>query len=237
MSYFDEYKRRVQKMAGRTDEEINTKGEMTLREAIVRRSTDAQKKAFYESPTLEFVKYDGVEDTPVIQSDRYKDIELQTFLFEPEFPIGIGTLIESKGYTFLAVSKNMNEIYPVLIARLCNDYFEVPIGFDEKVVTDRLGNKRTVRTAREETVPVVISDKDYSVSGNVTLPLPSGRINIEMPYKDEYLEHFKVNFKFTHNAGTYRVTDVRESRITPTEKFIKVSATVIQSDEVVDYDE
>lgn len=237
MTYFDNYKRRVQKMAGRTQEEIDKNGDMPLREAIINRTTEAQKRAFFDSPTLEFVKYDGTQDTPVIRSDRYKDIELQTFLFEPNFPIGIGTLIESKGYTFLAVSKNINDIYPVLIARLCNDFFEVPVGFSERVVEDRMGNKRTVRTPVEESVPVVISDKDYSVSGNSILPLPSGRINIEMPYKDEYLDHFTINFEFKHNAGTYQVTDVRESRVTPTEKFIKVSATVVQSDRVVNPDE
>lgn len=237
MSYMDKYKRRLQAHAGRKREDIDLSNPVTLRESIINRSTQAQRRAFFQSPTLTEVTYDGLDNTPVIQSDRYKELNMQTFLFEPDFPIKLGTIIKSKGLNYLAVSRASGEMYPVLICRLCNDFFDVPVSSERVEAKDRFGNIRYEEKPRLEEVPAVISDKDYSVSGNFIMPLQAGRINIEMPYKKEYLEYFKVNFEFTHNTGTYRVTDAKEYRITPDEVFIQVSATAIQSKGAVGHNE
>lgn len=236
MNYFDRYKRRLQAHAGRDRDEIDLDNPVTMRESIINRSTQAQRRAFYQSPTLVTVTYDGKEGTPVIQSDRYKELDMQTFLFEPEYPVKLGTIIKSKGLNYLAVSRANSDMYPVLICRLCNDFFDVPVSSERIKTTDRFGNPRYEDRPKLETVPAVISDKDYSVSGNFIMPLQAGRINIEMPYKKEYLEYFTVNFEFTHNTGTYRVTDAKEYRITPDEVFIQISATAMQSKGAVGYD-
>lgn len=237
MSYLDNYKRRLQAQAGRKNSDIDLDNPVTLRESINNRSRQSQERSFFESPTLTNVEYNNIPDTPVIQSDRYKDIDLQTFLFQPEYPVKLGTIIKSKGLNYLAVSRSNSEMYPVLICRLCNDFFDVPVETERRAVNDRFGNVRYVEESKLEQVPAVISDKDYSVSGNFIMPLPAGRINIEMPYKKEYLDYFTVNYEFTHNTGTYQVTDAKEYRITPDEVYIQVSATAIQSEGAVRHDE
>lgn len=229
MSYIDRYKRRMQANAGIPQEEIDSSRETTLREAQINRATYSQRKSFYDSPTLTQVVYDG-EKADVIRSDKYKDIMLQTFLFAPQTPVQVGKLIETEDYTYLATDKNGEKIFPELVAKLCNDSFEVPMGFEERIEHDRFGNPIYVDVPITMPVPVVISDKDYSVSSNSIIPLPSGRINIEMTYEPEYVEHFKVNFRFPHSGGDYTVTDIRVVKLTPTEKYIKVSATRVVSE-------
>ena len=230
MSYLSDYKKRMQANAGINKGNISEDRPITLREAQMNRARDSQIRTFFDSPTLKYVIYDNLPDTPVIQSDKYKDIELQTFLFEPEFPVKIGTLIEDGEYMYLATTKNGEKIFPELLAKLCNDYFEVPLGFEEKITYGRYGDEIITKIPRIVSVPAVISDKDYSTASNAIIPLPSGRINIEIPFEAAYLEHFKINFKFDHSAGSYQVTDIREVRITPDEKYIKISAQRVQSD-------
>lgn len=229
MSYLDRYKRRMQANAGVPKEEISSDRTTSLREAQLNRATDSQRRSFYDSPTLTQIVYDG-QEFDVIRSDKYKDIMLQTFLFAPNTPVEIGTLIETEDYTYLATDKNGETIFPELLAKLCNDSFEVPMGFEQRIEHDRFGNPIYIDVPITIPVPVVISDKDYSVSSNSIIPLPSGRINIEMPYEPEYVEHFKVNFRFPHSGGDYTVTDVRVVKLTPTEKYIKVSATRVVSE-------
>lgn len=227
----------MQANAGVKRGNIHEDNPITLAEAQRNRALESQIRTFFDSPTLKHVTYDNLPDTPAIQSDKYKDIELQTFLFEPNFPARIGTLIDDGEYLYLAIQKNGEKIFPELVARLCNDYFEVPMGFDETITKNRYGEEIVTRVPRLVSVPAVVSDKDYSTASNALLPLPSGRINIEMPFESAYLDHFKVNFRFDHSAGSYQVTDIREVRITPDEKFIKVSAQRVQSDSEVSVNE
>lgn len=236
-SYLEQYKRRLQSNAGRPSDEINAALPITLREAQLNRARDSQRRMFFESPSLTYVKYNDTVNQPVIQSDKYKDIELQTFLFEPDFPIRIGSLIYEGEYTYLTTQKNGEKIYPELLAKLCNDFFEVPMGFTEHVTEDRFGDPIITKIPELVEVPAVISDKDYSTASNSIIPLPAGRINIDLPFREAYLDYFKVNFTFDHSAGSYQVTDIREVRITPDEKYIKVSAQRIQSNSEVEHDE
>ena len=229
----------MQANAGRSSTEIDETSPITLREAQINRAVDSQRASFFDSPTLKYVTYNELVNVPVIQSDRYKNTEIQTFLFEPEYPVKIGSIIYEGEYTYLATEKNGEIIYPELTAKLCNDFFDIPIGKEEKVTYDRFGNPIYSYESLLEEVPAVISDKDYSTASNSIIPLPAGRINIEIPFKDAYLEHFRINFKFEHSAGAYQVTDIREVRVTPDvqEKFIKISAQRIQSDGEVAHDE
>ena len=227
----------MQANAGISKGNIDEKNPITLREAQMNRALDSQVRTFFDSPTLKHVTYDNLPNTPVIQSDKYKDIELQTFLFEPKFPARIGTLIDDGEYLYLAIQKNGDEIYPELLARLCNDFFNVPMGSEEVVSYNRFGDEIITEKELLVEVPAVISDKEYSTASNALIPLPSGRINIEIPFEATYLEHFKVNFRFDHSAGSYQVTDIREERITPDEKFIKISAQRVQSDSEVSVNE
>lgn len=239
-NYHDQFKRRMQANAGRPADEFSEDSLVTLREAQISRAVDSQRATFFDSPTLTYVQYNDTYDIPVIQSNRYRNIELQTFLFEPLRPVKIGSLIKDGEYTYLAIEKNGDKIYPELTAKLCNDHFDIPIGeAEEKETQDRFGNPIYTSIPNLEQVPAVISDKDYSTSSNSVIPLPAGRINVEIPYKKEYLEYFKINFVFDHSAGSYQVTDIREYRATPDpdEKYIKISATRVQSDGEVSHDE
>ena len=111
------------------------------------------------------------------------------------------------------------------------------MGSEEVVSYNRFGDEIITEKELLVEVPAVISDKEYSTASNALIPLPSGRINIEIPFEAAYLEHFKVNFRFDHSAGSYQVTDIREERITPDEKFIKISAQRVQSDSEVSVNE
>lgn len=229
MTYLDQFKRRMKANAGIAHEDTSEDTPVTLREAQINRATDSQRRTFFDSPTLISVDYNDVP-TATIKSDKYKNIELQTFLFEPQKDIKIGSLIYDGELYYLAVDKNGSKIYPELLAQVCNDVFEVPMGVETKEVVDRFGNIKYKDTPITETVHVSLTDKDYSISNNSLLPLPSGRINIEMQYKPEYLEFFKINYRFEHSGGDYKVTDIRKVSKTPTEHYIKVSATRVVSD-------
>lgn len=229
MSYLDEYKRRMRASAGLSSENQGN-NPVTLREAQINRAKDSQKRAFYDSPTLKSVTYNN-DIVYAIQSDKYKDIELQTFLFEPNFDVKVGTLIFDGKYYYLAIMKNGDEIYPELLTKICNDTFEIPIGMEEKITKDRYGNPIYSTVPITETVYVSLSDKDYSISNNSIIPLPSGRINIEMQYKPEYLDFFHVNYEFKHSGASYKVTDIRVTNITPEENYLKVSATRVVNEE------
>lgn len=231
MSYLDQYKRRMQANAGIPNEQISNDRPITLREAQINRATDSQRATFYDSPTLTKVIYNG-EPVDVIKSDKYKDIELQTFLFPPETPVQIGSLLNDGEYYYLAVMKNGDRIYPELLTQLCNDTFEVPMGVVKIPFVDRFGNTKYREEVQTDVVPAVLSDKDYSISNNSILPLPSGRINIEMQFNEKYLEHFHINYRFEHSGGDYKVTDIRKVSKTPTEHYIKISATRVVTDDV-----
>ena len=230
MSFLDEYKRRMSAYAGIKNDGTQEDKPVTLRDAQINRAKDSQRKTFYDSPTLKEISYNE-KKMFAIQSDKYKDIELQTFLFEPDFDAKIGSVIHDGQYYFLAIMKNGDEIYPELLTKICNDVFEVPMGYEYKTTKDRYGNPRTVKTAVTDTVHVSLSDKDYSISNNSIIPLPSGRINIEMQYKPEYLEHFHINYPFEHSGGQYKVTDIRVVSNAPGESYLKVSATRVVSED------
>lgn len=227
----------MQANAGISKGNIDANKPITLREAQMNRALDSQVRTFFDSPTLKHITYDNLPNTPTIQSDKYKDIEIQTFLFEPNFPARIGTLIDDGEYLYLAIQKNGDKIYPELVGRLCNDSFEVPMGYEDVISYNRFGDEIVTRNPILVDVPAVVSDKDYSTASNALIPLPSGRINIEIPFEAAYLEYFKINFRFDHSAGSYQVTDIREERITPDEKFIKISAQRVQSDSEVSVNE
>lgn len=237
MSYLDKYKRRMQANSGVSKDEIGNGEAPLLKNAQINRAIASQRRAFYDSPTLKYITYDSTPNTPVIQSDKYKDIAIQTFLFEPKFPVKIGTLLFDGKYTYLATIQNGEEIYPEVTAMLCNDDFDVPMGFTEHITYNRFGDPIITEIPYTEKVPASVQDKDYSTASNAIIPLPAGRINIEIPFKEKYLEHFKVNYVFDHSAGSYQVTDIREERVTPTEKYIKISAQRIQSNSEVAHDE
>lgn len=220
MNYKENYKRRLTRNADAPEGE-----NPTLRHKQITQTKRVQFRNFYDSPTLRKVLYNG-EEEHVIRSDRYKDIELQLYLFEPDKDVKIGSVIEDGKYTYLATAKNGEEIFPELVTKLCNDTFEIPMGYERIEIKDRFGSIRIEEVPLDPvTVPAVISDKDYSTSGNSIISLPTGRINIEIPYHDAYTEHFKVNHRFEHTIGEYMVTDVRVVNITPHEKYIKISAT------------
>src|SRR5699024_12149811 len=119
---------------------------------------------------------------------------LNNFCFETKFPAKIGNLIDDGEYLYLAIQKNGDEIYPELLARLCNDFFNVPIGSEEVVSYNRFGDEIITEKELLVEVPAVISDKEYSTASNALIPLPSSRINIEITCEATYLEHFRVNF-------------------------------------------
>ena len=230
MTYLDQFKRRMKANAGISHQDTSDDSPITLREAQINRATDSQRRTFFDSPTLITVDYNDIP-TATIKSDKYKNIELQTFLFEPELDIKIGSLIYDGELHFLAIDKNGSKIYPELLTQICNDVFEVPMGKEVKETKDRYGNIKYIETPITETIHVSLTDKDYSISNNSLLPLPSGRINIEMQYKPEYLEFFHINYEFEHSGGDYKVTDIRQVSKTPTEHYIKVSATRVVSDQ------
>ena len=232
-NYFEDYKR-ILGLEITGDKEVNAQN------AINDRTIRFQQRAFMDSPTLKYVTYDyhyeevdgvavePVADTPVIQSDRYKNIELQKFLFAPKTEVEIGKLIHDGKNVYLIIEHNGDDIFPGVVARLCNDVFEIPTGGTEWVENglDGFGNPIYIEVpSKVDKVPVIASNKDYSTSDNAIIPLPSGRINIDMPFKESYLEHFEINYRFEYDRGDYRVTDINVVQITPNEKYIRVSAT------------
>ena len=170
--------------------------------------------AFDRSPTLSQVYIDD-SPNPVdcIVSHDDKNWE-KRFLFRPDTFYPLGTYITTDNgkygkHTYIAWERTDDDIYPQLFGVICNTDYEIVTG-KETVTT---GFNSAGMPIREEVitkrkVKCHATTQAYSALANSAVPLPSGAMNIFIPYDKEYADLIKLNDKYVNNHAEYKVTEI-----------------------------
>lgn len=170
--------------------------------------------AFDRSPTKSQVTIND-STTPIdcIVSHDDKMWE-KRFLFRPDtyFPLGTYVTVDNGKYgkqTYLTWKRTTDDIYPQLFGVICNTHYEIVTG--KKTITTGFNNAGL--PIREEVldkrkVKCHATTQAYSALANSAIPLPSGAMNIYIPYDIEYANLISLNDKYVNNHAEYKVTEI-----------------------------
>lgn len=212
MNYFDRYKR------------INTPYGTTLSSHVLEASKQSALRSFLSSPTLSNVEVNGEESLSVV-SVYQKDFYDRTFLFKPDAKEArVGNYIKHRGYTYLTLKSNDNDIYPNLLAKLCNEDFKLPTGKKRVKVSGRNGSFTYRDKYTFKHIPIVVDVKGYSIADNAILPLTEGRVIIYLRYEKDFLKYLNLNYEFEIFNDAYKITDIQLDKVIDHEGYIVLSA-------------
>lgn len=212
MDYFERYKN------------INMPYGTDLSSHVINASKDSALRTFLSSPTLSDIYVDSIPTQSVV-SNYSGDFFERTFLFEPDSDLAkVGNYIEHRGYTYLTMKSNDDDIYPNLYAKLCNEDFKLPLNITKKKVSTGRGGYTYIDQLETKDIPIVVDVKGYSIADNAILPLTEGRVIIYMKYSKEYLEKIKLNYEFELFNDSYKITDIQTDNIINHQGYIVLSA-------------
>lgn len=176
-------------------------------EAIKQTTKNANIQQILSSPTRTDVTLNDEDKMyPCIVSD-INTFKKRRFLFLPDTKIDVGNYIHHEGYTYLATDKTTSDTYPQLIAEVCNDEFPITSTITKiEKGKDRFGKPVYEEIVNHTYVPCLV-ESSYSKSSDVdSFPIPSGRIEISLPY--QITDNTKYNFTFNLNGDNYSVKDL-----------------------------
>lgn len=179
---------------------------------------------FLDSLTLShvYINMDETLEILSIVSDIRTYFE-RRFLFLPDLKVEVGDYITYKQYTYLATNKIESEIYPQLLAELCNTEF--PYQSEERKVKDGVDNvgRPIYRIEKVITnIPCVMSDKIYSQADNSPIPLPDGNVIVKIPYVNVSKKLPKINTTVEIYQNQYQITSVSMEFVTNGVGYIEV---------------
>lgn len=213
MNYFEKYKA------------VNTPYGTTLPSHVNNYSKKSARRTFLQSPTLSQIQInESEEEVNSVVSVYGKDFFDRTFLFEPDSEHAkLGNYAHHRGYTYLFLKSNDNDIYPNMYAKLCNEDFKVPIETRKILVPTTRGTTYKTEYVYKN-VPIVIDVKGYSIADNAVLPLTEGRVIIYMQYQPIYVEKITLNYEFEIFNDKYKISDIQLDKVINGEGYIVLSA-------------
>ena len=198
MSYLDAYRERVSPNGA------------SMKDAIQNTSKRQAINYIMDSPTLTHIRLNyNVDSTPVIASDK-EMFHKRTYLFLPDTKVNVGDYIhQTDNTTYLAVDQKKDDIYPQLIAELCNETFlfvtegvRTIIGYDDfkRPIYRQVGAKML-------NIPCVMTTKVPSMIDNSAIPLPEGAMIVKIPYVVDQIPPVNYVFKYQDKLN-YKVTNI-----------------------------
>ena len=170
--------------------------------------------AFDRSPTKsQVIINDSEELVDCIVSHDDKMWE-KRFLFRPDtyYPLGTYVSVDNGDYgvqTYLAWKRTTDSLYPQLFGVICNTYYEIVTG-KKTITTGYDSTGLPIREVVEEKrrVKCHATTQAYSALSNSAIPLPSGAMNIYIPYDVEYANLIKLNDKYVNKHAEYKVIEI-----------------------------
>lgn len=166
-----------------------------------------QIEIFLNSPSLSHVTLNDEDNTrPSIVSD-VETFNKRRFLFLPDSEINVGDYINHRGETYLATDMKDNEIYPELIAELCNETFPLSKG-KTTIVVGMNELDRPIYDTIEDIIhlPCVMTDSIYSALSNAAIPLPTGALIMKIPYDAD--NKVAINYEIKVRDAEYKTTEI-----------------------------
>ncbi|RKJ44427.1 hypothetical protein D7X33_34890 [Butyricicoccus sp. 1XD8-22] len=189
----------------------------SLQNSVKKTSKRSQEQLILNSPSrVDLQVNDELELSPCIVSDIdtfYK----RRFLFLPDKAISIGNTIKHDGFTYLATDQTMNEIFPELIAQLCNSTFPIITTTtdyyrDENgnlVYDDITGEVIPITTTTQIDLPCVVENK-YRVSDkSEQMWIAENDITVILPYHAE----IKMGMTFQMYDDIYKVINIDQTKV------------------------
>ena len=181
-------------------------------EATINLSKQSQTQQILSSSTIKYVKLNDNQDlSPCIVSD-IETFHKRRFLFLPDTVINVGDYVEHDSHTYLATDRTTDEVYPQLIGEVCNEIFVLKVK-GQRIIKGRDDNNRPIYDYPETSYnfPCIFTDKNYNKIENDSLPTPDISLTVKIPYIPDRIP--SVNYEFTMQGGTYKVTNVSREHV------------------------
>ena len=205
MSNYDFFRKRVGVEEG--DITLGAKSRVEVNKIKQNRKMDT-------SPNLKKVTIDDSDilyDCIISHDDKYWE---KRFLFRPDVALPVGSYIHNDEgkygkHIYLALERTTDDIYPQLFGVKCNTYYEIVTG--TRIIetgVDDFG--MPIFEEEDETLKIRChaTTQAYSALSNSPVPLPSGAMNIYIPYDKAYADLIQLNDKYVNNNAEYKVTEV-----------------------------
>jgi len=198
VSYIEKYNRR-----------LTTNG-TSVTEAMINKSKLAHNRDFATSPSFYQVMIDGIlVDTIINKTTNY---DVKKIHFRNNVDAYVGGVVEFKDSKYLIMETDSDEIYTFAKMEKCNGTFSVQTGIEKVVIgRDPRGKPIYGETVTYSDQPCIIKSTYFSANENDSLPLPEGKLNIFMKY--QIADNIKVNYQFKMYDATYKISDIRYSRV------------------------
>lgn len=178
----------------------------THTDAKIVSSIEYFERNFHTSPSYYQVDIDGELVDTIINKTSHHNIKKIHFRrnYEPK----IGSIITFQNKKYLLLEIDRDEIYTFGKMEECNNVFPVHTGEIENV---QVGvNGRGVPVFKEvykyDEIPCIVRDRYYSVNENSPLPLPDGKLQIELRYIEA--PNIEINETFEMYGREYKISDI-----------------------------
>ena len=191
MSYFDNYKKRLQSQGN------------SGKEAVENATINLVNKNFSSSFGYKVVKVNQVE-TEVIYSNGKDHVDGE-LLFKPMYIPIRGSIVELDYNIYLIVDTLKHDIYPSAEIKLCNSKFPLPGQQICTTYTNDFGEEQEdcVDSAPVE-IPCIVETSFYKQGEDQPINLPTNTVRITIPYTEH--NSLKVNYSFELYGDTYQIT-------------------------------
>lgn len=175
-------------------------------DSVINSSIDYHERNFHTSPSFYQVDIDGELVDTIINKTKYHNIKQIHFRYD--YDVKIGSVVTFNNKKYLLLEKDRDEIYSFGKMEECNNVFKVHTGDVERVQigVDGRGVPLFENRYKNVEVPCIVRDKYYSSSQNNPIPLPEGKLQIEMKYIEA--PNIKVNSEFEMYGLKYKITDI-----------------------------
>lgn len=209
MTYLDDYVKRV-----------TAYGE-TPTESTINKNIDLLDREFETSTAFHRVEVNGILTDAII--NRTRNFEIKKVHFRPGYEIVLGSVVEFEDDYYLITEKDSDEVYTFANMEQCNNMFKVKTG----KVSELIGHKPTGEPVYKETseykeVPCIVRSRYYSTGENATLPLPDGKLAIQLQYRQA--DNIDINKKFSMYGKAYIIADIGYVGVIEGEGIMEISA-------------
>lgn len=194
MNIFDKYTKRV----GTT---LNSESK-----AQIDKNIRLMEEKFNTSPSFYVVDIDGEQVDTII--NKLPTHDMKRIHFRNEYEPQVGSVISFKDKKYLLLEKDSDEIYSFGKMQECNSTISIISEDEEKVYIGDDVRGAPVYEYETKTIeePCVVTDKYASVNDNAQIPLPEGKLVIQLKYQRS--PSLEVNSVIGMYDRAYKIADL-----------------------------